>query len=248
MMKRVRTILYGFLAFNLLWLALAACVRSNVLVDPITVYKSIGNIFSTNIWEHVFASSARILAGLFIALFIAIPTGLLFADYPKINKICSPLLYFTYPVPKLALLPVVMLLMGIGEAAKITMIVLILVFQIIVATRDAVLHIPHEDFHVMISLGASRRQMLRWISFPAILPEVLTSVRVAIGTAVSVLFFTETFGTDRGMGFYIVDSWMRLAYTEMYAGILILSLIGFILFFAIDIAEEKICKWKQTKK
>jgi NitT/TauT family transport system permease protein len=195
-------------------------------------------------WEHVAASSVRIFLGLFIALLIAIPTGLLLAGYPKINKICSPLLYFTYPVPKLALLPVVMLLMGIGEAAKITMIVIILIFQIIVATRDALLHIPKEDFHVMISLGANKLQVLRWISLPAILPEVLTSIRVAIGTAVSVLFFTETFGTDKGMGFYIVDSWMRVAYTDMYAGILILSLIGFILLFAIDITEEKICKWK----
>jgi NitT/TauT family transport system permease protein len=244
MIKRTKTILYGFLAFNLLWWALAAGIRSNVLVDPITVYKSFGTILRSTMWEHAVASSMRILIGLFIALLIAIPAGLLLANYPKINKICSPLLYFTYPVPKLALLPVVMLLMGIGEAAKITMIVLILIFQIIVATRDALLHIPSEDFYMMISLGASKRQMLRWISLPAILPEVLTSIRVAIGTTVSVLFFTETFGTDRGMGFYIVDSWMRLAYTEMYAGILILSLIGFVLFFALDIGEEKACKWK----
>jgi NitT/TauT family transport system permease protein len=244
MFRRTKTILYGFLAFNLLWLALAACIRSNALVDPITVYKSFGNIVHTRMLEHATASSIRIFAGLFISLLIAVPAGLILAGYPKINKICSPLLYFTYPVPKLALLPVVMLLMGIGETAKITMIVLILVFQIIVATRDAMLHIPSEDFHVMVSLGASKRQMWRWISLPAILPEVLTSIRVAIGTAVSVLFFTETFGTDRGMGFYIVDSWMRLAYTEMYAGILTLSLIGFVLFFAIDLLEEKVCKWK----
>jgi NitT/TauT family transport system permease protein len=244
MINRTKTILYGFLAFNLLWLILAQSIHSHVLVDPITVYKSLGTILRTNMWEHVTASAVRIVLGLLIALLIAIPTGLLLASYPRINKVCSPLLYFTYPVPKLALLPVVMLLMGIGEAAKITMIVIILIFQIIVATRDALLHIPKEDFHVLISLGANKRQMLLWISLPAILPEVLTSIRVAIGTAVSVLFFTETFGTDKGMGFYIVDSWMRLAYTEMYAGILILSLIGFILFFAIDITEEKICKWK----
>lgn len=200
-----------------------------------------------NIGIHVIASACRILEGLFIALSIAVPIGLLFANYPKINKICSPLLYFTYPVPKLALLPVVMLLLGIGEAAKITMIVLILVFQLIVSIRDAALHIPREDFHVLISLGANKRQMLRWITLPSILPETLTAIRVAIGTAASVLFFTETFGTDKGMGFYIVDSWMRLAYKEMYNGILALSLLGFLLFFSIDILEKKVCKWKNRE-
>lgn len=192
---------------------------------------------------HMIASAGRILEGLLIALLIALPTGLVLANYPKINKICSPLLYFTYPVPKLALLPVVMLLLGIGEAAKIAMIVLILGFQLIMSVRDAAMHIPRENFHVLISLGASKRQMLRWVTLPAILPETLTAIRVAIGTAASVLFFTETFGTDKGMGFYIVDSWMRLAYKEMYTGILCLSLLGFIFFFAIDVLEKKVCKW-----
>ena len=236
--------MFGFLAFNLLWLILSFCIQSDVLVGPIEVYRSMGRIVQTDMWEHIAASSLRILEGLFLSLLIAIPTGLVLANYPKINKVCSPLLYFTYPVPKLALLPIVMLLLGIGEVAKITMIVLILVFQIIIATRDAVLHIPKEDFHVLTSLGSNKMQILRWITLPAILPEVLTSLRIAIGTAASVLFFTETFGTDRGMGFYIVDSWMRLAYTDMYTGILILLLIGFVFFLVIDILEEYLCKWK----
>ena len=247
MIKRILSIVFGFLTFNLLWLILSFCIQSDVLVSPIEVYRSMGHTVQADMWKHIAASSMRIFEGLFLSLLIAIPTGLILANYPKINKICSPLLYFTYPVPKLALLPVVMLLIGIGEAAKITMIVLILVFQIIIATRDAVLHIPKEDFHVLTSLGANKIQLLRWITLPAILPEILTSLRIAIGTAVSVLFFTETFGTDKGMGFYIVDSWMRLAYTEMYTGILILLLIGFVLFLLIDILEEYTCKWKLNK-
>ncbi|MDR2233439.1 MAG: ABC transporter permease [Tannerella sp.] len=245
MIKRLLTILFGFLAFNLLWFILAKWLRTDVLVDPITVYLSMGKFIQTTMWGHISASFLRIIEGLILSLLIGIPFGLLMAAYPWINKIGSPLLYFTYPIPKLALLPVVMLLLGIGESAKIVMIVLIIVFQIIIATRDAVLHIPKEDFHVLTSLGARKRQVLRWITLPAILPEILTAVRIALGIAVSVLFFTETYGTDKGMGFYIVDAWMRLSYTEMYAGILILSLIGFFLFIAIDLIEEIACKWKK---
>jgi NitT/TauT family transport system permease protein len=244
MVKRLQAILFGFIAFNGLWLLLAWCIRSDALVSPLKVYAAMGTILQTAVWQHVAASAIRIVEGILIAFAMAVPCGFLLANYPKINKLCSPLLYFSYPVPKLALLPVVMLLTGIGDAAKITMIVLILVFQMIVAVRDAILHIPHEDFHVLISLGAGKKQVLRWIILPAILPETLTSLRIATGTAISVLFFTETFGTDRGMGFYIVDAWMRLVYTEMYAGILLLSLLGFLLFFAIDLLEERICQWK----
>ncbi len=245
MIERGKTFLYGFIAFNFFWLILDLCIDSDALVGPFTVYQSMGKIIQSNMLAHIGASFLRILEGLVISLLIGIPTGLLLAQKPSVNKFCSPLLYFTYPVPKLALLPVVMLLLGIGETAKVTMIVLILVFQIIVATRDAVLHIPKEDFYVLTSLGAKTHHVLRWITFPAILPEILTALRVAIGTAVSVLFFTETYGTDRGMGFYIVDAWMRLSYTEMYAGILILSLMGFVLFFATDVLEEYACRWKK---
>ena len=244
MIKRILTFVYGFLAFNVLWLLLSVCVDSPVLISPIEVYQSFDNM--SGLWIHIVASLMRILKGLFLSLVIGVPLGLLMSDFPKINKVFSPLLYFTYPIPKLALLPVVMLSLGIGEATKITMIVLILVFQIIIATRDAALHIPESNFHVLISLGANKRQMLRWITLPAILPEILTSLRIAIGTAVSVLFFTETYGTDRGMGFYIVDSWMRLSYVQMYTGILFLSLIGFVLFFLIDWLEERVCKWKKS--
>ncbi|GHT77293.1 ABC transporter permease [Bacteroidia bacterium] len=197
-----------------------------------------------SLWEHILASVVRLTEGLFLAFLIAVPIGLLLSHSPKINKIGSPILYFSYPIPKLALLPVVMLLMGIGESAKITMIVLILVFQVIVSVRDAALHIPHEDFHVLISLGANKRQLFRWVVLPAILPETLTSLRVAVGTSASVLFFTETFGTDKGLGFYIVNSWMRLAYKDMAVGIIALSLIGLALFSAIDLLEKRLCKWK----
>ncbi|MDR2804189.1 MAG: ABC transporter permease [Dysgonamonadaceae bacterium] len=196
------------------------------------------------LWEHLLASVIRLTEGLSLAFLIAVPIGLLLSHSPKINKIGSPILYFSYPIPKLALLPVVMLLMGIGESAKITMIVLILVFQIIITIRDAALHIPREKFHVMISLGANKRQLLRWVVLPAILPDALTSLRVAVGTSASVLFFTETFGTDKGVGFYIVDSWMRLDYRNMAVGILALSLIGLALFSAIDLLEKRLCKWK----
>ena len=243
MLKRNLTFVYGFLTFNLLWFLAAMVVDSPMLVNPIDVYLSIGD--HPDIGTHIGASLLRIAKGLAISLLIGMPVGLTMAYFPRMNKICSPLLYFTYPIPKLALLPVVMLLLGIGESAKIVMIVLILVFQIIISTRDAALHIPASDFHVLLSLGANKWQLLRWVTFPAILPEVLTSLRIAIGTALSVLFFTETYGTDRGMGFYIVDAWMRLSYTSMYVGILALSLIGFLLFVLTDSLEEYLCKWKK---
>jgi len=184
------------------------------------------------------------LAGIAIAILLGLPLGFLMGYFEKVDKLLSPLVYFTYPVPKLALLPIVMLLFGLGETSKLIMIVIIIVFQIIITARDAVKDIPPEIFRSLNSLGASKLQMLSQIILPASLAEVLTSIRLALGTAVSVLFFTETYGTEYGMGYFIMDAWLRVNYLDMYAGIVVLSLMGFCLFIAIDIAEKYLCSWR----
>ncbi len=244
MKRRIFSFLYGLIVFHLLWLIASWIIQEKALPSPIEVYGILGKVLTSGMWKHLSASMIRIFEGLFISLMIGLPIGLGMAGFPTINKSLSPLLYLTYPIPKLALLPIVFLLLGIGENAKITMIVLIIVFQIIISTRDAGVNIPSENFHVLSSLGANYWKKLRWITLPAIIPDLLTAIRISIGTAISVLFFTETYGTTKGMGFYIVDSWMRIAYKEMYAGILILSLLGFFLFFLLDVLEERFCRWK----
>jgi NitT/TauT family transport system permease protein len=189
-------------------------------------------------------SLGRILAGIVISILVGIPLGFLMGYFNKVDKVLSPLVYFTYPVPKLALLPIVMLLFGLGEVSKLIMIILIIVFQIIISSRDAVKSIPEETFRSLQSLGASKLQTFTEIILPASLPEVLTATRLALGTAVSILFFTETFGTQYGMGYFIMDSWMRVNYLDMYAGIVILSFMGFCIFTAIDIVEGYACSWR----
>jgi NitT/TauT family transport system permease protein len=162
----------------------------------------------------------------------------------RVNKLLGPMIYFSYPVPKLALLPIIMTLFDLGETSKVIIVVLIIVFQLIITIRDAVRNISRENYYVLISFGATGLQKMRHITFPAILPEIFSSLRVALGIATSALFFIETFGTDEGLGFYITDSQMRVDYIQMYFGIIVLSLIGFALFLIVDLLDSLLCKWK----
>ena len=104
--------------------------------------------------------------------------------------------------------------------------------------------IPAETYYPLYSLGARFRQVFRYILVPATLPNFITAIRVAMATAVSVLFFTETFGTQYGMGYFIMDAWLRVNYLEMYTGIVILSLIGLLLFGLLDLMEGRLCRWQ----
>lgn len=242
--KKIRLFVEGFIVFNILWYIFAVIINLRVLPKPTDIYLNLNNLYGENLYLHVLVSLYRVSTGLIISLILGVSIGLIMAYSSTWNRILNPLVYFTYPIPKTALLPVVMLLFGLGDSSKVIIIVLILVFQIIVAVRDAVINIPEETYNPIKSLGASRPQIFLHITLPAILPELLTNLRLSIGTALSILFFSEAYGTQYGIGYYILDAWTRIDYISMYAGILVLSLLGFLLFILIDILEESLCKWK----
>lgn len=242
--KKLLVFIQGFITFNLLWYLFSLKVNMKILPRPTEVYLNMFKLSNQEIYKHVIVSLYRVSSGIIISLIIGSLIGLLMAYSKMWNKILNPLVYFTYPIPKTALLPIVMLLYGLGDKSKIIIIVLILVFQIIVAVRDAALNIPYETYNPIRSLGASKLQIFSHITLPAILPELLTTLRLSIGTALSILFFAEGYGTKYGIGYYILDAWSRISYLEMYTGIIILGLLGFVLFMLIDILEESLFKWK----
>ncbi len=85
---------------------------------------------------------------------------------------------------------------------------------------------------------------MKHVFIPACLPKIFTSLRISLGTAMAVLFLTETFATVRGIGFFILDASMRGRYQEVFAGIIAMSLMGLILFMIVDFLEKKICPWQ----
>lgn len=236
--------LYAVILSFIIWEVVALIINKPLFPEPIVIIKYIFQRFMSEMKLHVLYSLRRILIGIFVTVIIGVPIGIIMGYYNKIDSILSPLVYFNYPVPKTALLPIVMLLFGLGESAKIIMIFLITFFPIVVNIRDKVKSIDDEVFYPMYSLGASKFQIIVQIILPGIYETILTSIRISIGTAISILFFTENFGTEYGMGYLIMDSWMRVNYIQMYSAILVLSLIGLIFFISIDALEKIMCPWK----
>lgn len=239
-------IIVGFILFNIVWYICAHILDLKALPSPTEVYLSYNKALDNGIIGHSLASIQRIFISLGISLGIALILGLWMGYNKRANKLLGPMVYFSYPIPKLALLPIIMVLFNIGEASKIIIVVLIVVFQLIITIRDSVRNIPQENYFVLTSFGATGLQKMRHITIPAILPDIFSSLRVALGIATSALFFIETFGTDKGLGYYITDSQMRVDYVQMYFGIIVLSVIGFILFLLVDLLDTIFCKWKRV--
>lgn len=244
LLSRTALFLQGFGLVHLLWYLAALLLKTPVVPDPLAVYTQFGDVFRDGILLHVLYSLRRIALGLLLSLLVGVPVGILMASSRRVGRLLRPLVYFSYPIPKTALLPVAMLLWGMRDGSKVAILFLIIVFQVMIAVRDGVRNIDPSYYLVTVSTGASRLSILRHVALPAILPELLTSTRISLGTAVSVLFFVEAYGTRRGVGYYIVDAWSRMDYVGMYSGILVISLLGFLLFAAVDVLSEKLCPWK----
>ena len=227
------------------WWTVAQLLQMPVIPSPELVLLRLVQKFPDTIAVHVGYSLLRIVLGLLAAVAVGYPVGIVMGYFPRVNRLLAPTLYLTYPVPKIALLPVAMLLFGVGEASKLLLIFLIIVFQVVVAVRDAVAAIPSETYAPLRVLGAAFPQIVRHIIVPASLPKFITAVRVAMATAISVLFFTETFGTRYGIGYYIMDAWLRVNYLDMYAGIVVLSMMGLLLFILLDWTERRLCAWNR---
>ncbi|MBI4788531.1 MAG: ABC transporter permease subunit [Chloroflexi bacterium] len=245
---RKRDVLLAAIALLIAWQIIALILNRDILPAPTTVLAVFFAQLPRSLGWHFVVSTWRVVASIAISVILATPAGLVLGQYPQVNRVFAPVVYLTYPVPKIVLLPIVLLFLGIGDASKIFIIFLILFFQVLVVVRDQAAAIRPELVYSVRSLGAGRRALLRFVYLPATLPAVLTAIRLSIGTAVAVLFFTESFATSAGLGYYvIVDTFSRLAYPEMYAGVVAMSVMGLMLYFVVDYLERALCPYLFAK-
>lgn len=230
-------------AILLLWFLLSVLLNTPAFPGPYAALDEFTRVFD-KLSIHILYSIFRVASAMALSIIVGVPLGLVIGRYGILDYLFSPLIYMIYPIPKIALLPVVMLLLGLGDISKIVLIFIIVFFQIIVTCRDEAGRIRKEQFYFMESIGSSEYQIFRHIVFPQSLPAIFTSIRLSLGTSIAVLFFSENYGTDKGIGYYIIDSWMRVNYPEMFAGIIGISIMGILLFSLVDLVERKACPWK----
>jgi len=246
---RRRDLLLAVLAVLIAWQIAALLLDRPILPSPITVAGAfVTELFDGDLAVHFLASLWRVFASTALAILLAAPAGLVLGQSPALNNLFSPLIYLLYPIPKVVLVPVVLLLFGVGDLPKIIIIFLILFFQIVVLVRDQAASIRPEMIQSVRSLGAGRRALFRFVYFPASLPAILTALRQSVGTAVAVLYVAELFATQRGLGYYIYLNGSTLFdYPAMYAGIVALSMMGFGLYFGVDWLERRIAPWQYAR-
>ncbi|HHX59275.1 MAG TPA: ABC transporter permease [Epulopiscium sp.] len=236
--------LYANGVILIFWQIMHMVIKSSIIPSPLDTFANFIVIFPHILLPHLLVSLGRITLAIVISLVLGVAIGVWIGVSKRADDLITPIVYILYPLPKIAFLPVLMILFGLGNTPKIILIIIIIIFQIILAARDGVREIPEALLMSVQSLGLSNLQVHRHLILPAILPQIFTALRVSIGVSIAVLFLGENFATTYGIGYFIMNSWSMINYLEMFSGIVALGLLGTVLFKLVDIGEKSLCKGK----
>ncbi len=181
------------------------------------------------VYEHVWVSLKRILVGLLLALLIGVPLGLLVGSYRHLEAATTPAFQFLRMISPLSWMPVVVMLMGVGDQPIYFLLAFAALWPILLNTAAGVRQLDPRWLQLSRSLSATRWETLRKVILPGVLGHVLTGVRLAIGILWIVLVPCEMLGVSAGLGYFILDTRDRLAYSELMAMVLLIGVLGFAL-------------------
>jgi ABC-type nitrate/sulfonate/bicarbonate transport system permease component len=235
------------LVLLLIWEVL---VRTRVLdlrffPAPSQVLRALYELLTTGVLlEDVRVSLVRIAAGFTIGAGAGLVAGLLMGISRLIRAAGKPLFGVLYPIPKIAILPLVMLVFGIGETSKYVIVAIGVFFLVLLNTMAGVMNIDRIYLDVGRNYGARRLDVLRRIALPGALPFIFTGIRLGWGTGLLLIVAAEFISSKSGLGYLIWNAWQTFSVDEMYAGLLTISALGLLSFAVLDVLERWLIPWK----
>ena len=190
------------------------------------------------------ASLYRILAGFFIGSLIGLTVGLVTGTSALMDKIGTPIVNAIYPIPKIALLPLFILWLGIGELSKVTIIALGVFFPVAMNTYSGVKNVDTLLLKVAASFNASWWMTMKSVVLPNALPMIFAGLRLAAGTSLLLLVAAEMIAAQVGIGALILHYGDLMITDRLMAGVIVLSLLGLVFNLILQFVERKAIPWK----
>ena len=195
-------------------------------------------------FDHVRASLARSGLGFGLAVTTAIPLGAAIAWYSPVREILTPVLEIFRNTAALALLPVFILILGIGETSKVAIVLYACFFPILLSTISGVANVDAQLLRSARVLGLSPVATFRKVVFPAAVPTIFTGIRISGAAAILVLIAAEMIGATEGLGFLITYSQFNFLIPQMYAAILTTSVLGLAINYSLVALERRFQRWR----
>jgi len=199
---------------------------------------------SGELTENVLISLQRIVLGFLIGGVPAIVIGIAMGIWRPVRALVDPLIVATYPIPKSSLLPLILLIFGLGEMSKVMMVAIGVFYPMAINATAGVLQINEIYLDVGRSFKASPWDTFRTIALPGALPFIMTGVKLGAGLALILIAVAEMVGAKSGIGYMIWSAWETFAVTKMYVGLFVIALIGFAISLLLNEIERWVIRWK----
>lgn len=202
---------------------------------------------SGELLNHAGASISRVLIGFALGAIPGVLLGIAMGLSPLLRAFLHPAIAAIYPIPKIALFPLIMLLLGLGETSKWAIVALAVFFQVLFSTLAGVMSIEQIYHDVARNFGASRWQTWCTVALPGALPMIFTGFQLGLGMALIVVVIAENFGTDQGLGFMIWRAWQIFEVRDMFVGLLMVALLGFLTQLGLARLERLLLRWRPSR-
>lgn len=202
-------------------------------------------IYTGELLTHLVASLRRIIFGFILGAFLGIVIGLLMGWFKWIRAFLDPLIAITFPIPKIALLPLLLILFGIGELSKIIMVSIPVFFLTLITTTDGVLSLDPIIIQAGQNYGATGWRLFVKVILPATLPAIFTGLRLALNISLLVIVAAEFVSANEGLGQLIWLSWTTLSVSKMYAGLVVIAILGLIFNNGLEYLQGRFMPWTQ---
>jgi NitT/TauT family transport system permease protein len=196
------------------------------------------------LYDHIAASLIRTLIGFSAAAAVGIPFGLLVGRVSTLEAAFVPWFAFLRPIPAIAFVPLVILWFGIGEFSKISVIFFSSFLYITVSTIAGVKSVPVQLLRAGYSLGALDRKSFLYVVLPAALPQIMVGLRLGSAISWTLVVAAELVAAQRGLGYMIMDASTFFRVKDVYVGLIVIGLIGFLLESTIALVEGRLVHWR----
>ena len=212
---------------------------------PSLVAQAAYGLFSSGeIYNDLYVSGIEFFWGYVLAVVVAIPFGIGVGWYKRMSYLFDPFINAMNATPRVALLPLIIIWLGIGIMSKVGIIFLGAVFPMLINARDGVKTTPHSLINAAKSFGASEWQIFRSVVFPSTVPFILTGLRLGIGRALVGVLVGELYAATAGIGFMITVAGATFQTDKVFVGILVFAITGMVLTETVDRLERRFDKWR----
>jgi ABC-type nitrate/sulfonate/bicarbonate transport system permease component len=192
---------------------------------------------------QILTSMKRAAAGYFLAAALFIPLGIVLALFPKVHRMLEVVIETARPIPPPVVVPVAMLFFGLGDGMKVFVIFFSCAWPILLNTLDGVRNVDRVLIYTARTFGVSRGRLVMEVILPAASPQIATGLRISLGITLILVVISEMVGSSDGIGYFILDSQRRFKVDQMYAGMLSLALLGYLLNMIFLLATNTLLSW-----